>query len=137
MIDVLFTDSNIIGLDGPDTHGGNPGEFRFRNIENGEWFGEMLNTKWWNYATGDVNLNPDPGLWVDGWVNFFDWTFSDPSVTAAKVDLVTPGGLNISDAAELIPLDARKLTNFKSGAIELTLASDGGPRASDRQPGTP
>lgn len=127
LIDVLFIDSNIIGLDGPDTPGGNPGEFQFRNIENGEWFGKMLNTKWWNYATGDVNLNPDPGLWANGWENFLDWTFSDPSATAAKVDLVTPGGLNISDAAELIPLDARKLTSFKSGAMELTLASDGGP----------
>ncbi len=125
-VEVLITNTNIIGLDGPDTV--RRGEFRVRNVDNGEWTAEMLNSKWWNYATGEVRLNPNPSQWPLGFQNFEDWTYADPAVTDARVDLLAEGGLDIDidEAVDLIPLDARTLTTFIADSLELILADDDG-----------
>ena len=117
-VEALITNTNIIGLDGPDTAGG--GNFRWRGIDNGEWMAEMLNSKWWNYATRDVRLNPNPGQWPLGFQNFDEWTSTDP----AMVDLVAEGGLDIGEALDLIPLDADTLTTFIPDSLELILSED-------------
>ncbi len=83
-------------------------------------FGTMFNTKFWNYATENaqvtgvsaMNWNIDPG----------DQVLLDD----ANVDIATPGGLDIADVSTLFRLDGRNLTTFMDGAIELTLAGDGG-----------
>lgn len=117
-VEARFTNILHINLDASDTPGG--GAFRYRNVDSGEWVANMFNSKFWNYSTGGVTLNPTD--WSLGFENFYDWD----SGTDPNVDTFTEGGLDISDAAELIPLDGRKLATFKPGSIELTLASDGG-----------
>lgn len=86
-----------------------------------DFFGSMYNTKIWNYASGNSNLN---GVTVANW----NIDPTDPAVLEEfKVDLSTPGGLDVSDVSQLFRLDGRLLTTFAAGAVELTLASDGGP----------
>lgn len=85
-----------------------------------DFFGSMYNTKFWNYASETSVLNG---------VTSANWNI-DPadaaSLDEAKVDLATPGGLDVADVASLFRLDGRLLTTFAAGSIELTLASDGG-----------
>lgn len=118
-VEALITNSNIVALDGGDTAGG--GQFRMSGIDNGEWTAEMLNSKWWNYATRDVRLNPAPSQWPLGFQNFDEWNITD-----AEVDLFAEGGLDIEEAVDLIPLDAEALTTFIPDSLELILAEAGG-----------
>lgn len=99
----LFEDCMILSLDTTTNN-----QIRLDTDEL-DFLGNVLNSKFWNYASDDAN--------VTGMTN---WMQID-------VDTTTPGGLDISDVSELFRLDARKLTTFKPGSIELTLASDGGP----------
>ena len=83
-------------------------------------FGSMFNTKFWNYATETAQ--------VDG-ISAMNWNI-DPGdaglLEAANVDIATPGGLDVADVSSLFRLDGRNLTTFMNGAVELTLAGDGG-----------
>ncbi len=83
-------------------------------------FGSMFNTKFWNYASESTQLTG---------ISALNWNI-DPGdqflLDDANVDLDTPGGLDIPAASELFRLDGRKLTTFMDGAIELTMATDGG-----------
>lgn len=93
------------------------------DTDDDDFFGFIYNTKAWNYASDSTSLDGmDYGNWND-------WGFfgGDPgSHEEFNVDVETPGGLEISDVQVLFRLDGRNLTTFKSGAIELTLATDGG-----------
>ncbi len=100
----LLEDCMILNLDtSPNT------QIRF-GTDGVDFAGNMFNIKFWNYGGNDANvMGMDP-----------NWLIFD-------VDMETPGGLDISDVSELIRLDGRKLTTFKPGSVELTMASDGGP----------
>ena len=90
------------------------------DTDDADFRGYMFNTKIWNYASGYTQLS---GISLDNWnIDTSDPFFQEE----ALVDLDTPGGLDIVDASELFRIDGRKLTSFVEGAIELTLASDGG-----------
>ncbi|MFB3788910.1 MAG: hypothetical protein ACE15F_21325 [bacterium] len=86
-----------------------------------DFFGSVYNTKFWNYASGDAQVTG---------ITSMNWNV-DPADTGllddARVDIATPGGLDIADVQALFRLDGRNLTTFKPGAVELTLAQDGGP----------
>lgn len=85
-----------------------------------DFFGYMNNSKFWNYASGDAQVS---GITMEYW----NFNPNDQiSLDDNSIDLSTPGGLNVTDASELFRVDGRKLTEFKEGAVELTLASDGG-----------
>ncbi|RJP30604.1 MAG: hypothetical protein C4527_09195 [Candidatus Omnitrophota bacterium] len=90
------------------------------DVDDPDIFGSMFNTKFWNYATENAQVTG---------VTSMNWNV-DPanqgSLDSAKVDIATPGGLNVADVSTLFRVDGRNLTNFMSGAVELTLASDGG-----------
>lgn len=111
---VLFEDCMILNVDmtpNPDIRIGS---------NDADLVGKMFNTKMWNYASGGVVLNLGGG---DNW----NINASDPNTFVdAKVDISTPGGLDITDVSELFRLDGRKLTTFLKSSTELTLAGDGG-----------
>jgi len=86
-----------------------------------DFYGNIYNTKFWNYSSGNANLNG---------ITLATWNI-DPrdaaSLEDAQVDVQTPGGLDVSDISSLFRLDGRLLSTFVEGAVEQTLASDGGP----------
>lgn len=102
---VLVEDCMILNLDtSPNS------QIRFETVAGGDspFVGNMYNTKFWNYAANDANVQG----WDTGWYQ-------------ESID-VNPGGLDIGDVSELFRLDGRKLTTFVPGSVELTMASDGG-----------
>jgi len=111
---VVFEDCMILSLDNsPNT------QIRLGSSDP-DFFGNVYNTKFWNYASADAQLNLGGG---GNW-NIIE---NDPSTfDAVKVDSTTPGGLDITQADQLFRLDGRRLTTFTKGAVELTLAGDGG-----------
>ena len=97
-------------------------------------FGSMFNTKFWNYGSETAQVT---GISINNW-NI------DPSddflLEDANVDITTPGGLDLADMSDMFRLDGRVLTTFMEGAVELTLAGDGGPvgyRLPDTAPAGP
>lgn len=86
-----------------------------------DFFGSMFNTKFWNYGSETSNVN---GITINNW----NIDAGKPILLEdAGVDISTPGGLDIGDVSALFRIDGRTLTTFQSNAVELTLASDGGP----------
>lgn len=111
---VLIEDCMILSVD-IDPHA----QIRIDTDDN-DFFGNIYNTKCWNYAAGYTQLT---GISSPYWnVDPNDQFLLDE----ANIDLDTPGGLDITDASELFRIDGRKLTTFVDGAVELTLATDGG-----------
>ncbi|HOJ61825.1 MAG TPA: hypothetical protein PK878_16190 [bacterium] len=86
-----------------------------------DFYGSIYHTKFWNYASGNAQVTG---------ITAMNWNI-DPAdaglLQDAQVDIATPGGLDIPDVHLLFRLDGRNLTTFMPGAVELTLASDGGP----------
>ncbi|MGC9326252.1 MAG: hypothetical protein ACP5I1_01330 [Candidatus Hinthialibacter sp.] len=112
---VLIEDSMILSAD-IDPHA----QIRI-DTDYPDFWGSMFNTKFWNYAAGYTQLE---GISYNNW----NVDVNDPAyLDELKVDLDSPGGLEVDDASELFRIDGRKLTTFVENAVELTLASDGGP----------
>jgi hypothetical protein len=93
------------------------------DTDDDDFFGFIYNTKVWNYGSGSAVLDGmDYGNWNEGGFLGTDRA----SHAEFNVDAETPGGLAVSDVEALFRLDGRNLTTFQPGAIELTLATDGG-----------
>ena len=99
----LLEDCMILNLDTSSNT-----QIRF-STDGPDFVGTIYNTKFWNYAGNDANVQ---GM--------------DPNWFLFDVDINTPGGLDIGDVSELYRLDGRKLATFKPDSVELTMASDGG-----------
>lgn len=125
---VLMQDCMILSVD-IDPHA----QIRI-DTDDPDFLGYIYNTKFWNYAAGYTQLE---GISLTNW----NITPTDEFLLEdAYVDLVTPGGLAVSDVKDLFRIDGRLLTTFVDGAVELTLASDGGPvgyRLPDTAPAGP
>lgn len=111
---VLIEDSMILSVDL------SPNDQIRIDTDDADFFGTIYNSKFWNYGSENANVSG---------ITAMNWNIDpgdDILLGDANVDIATPGGLSVSDVSTLFQVDGRALTTFLDGAIESTMAEDGG-----------